>query len=464
MGGAEAGIGASGLGPRRRIARVGVDDPADRPAARDTAAGASACRWTGGGRPRPRDPSSSADDDHVVRGESAYGTPLGLMTSTPASRSTPLTLPNESATSPDRPEGDVGRGDGRLEVGEGHRRQPRGGRPEPGRSARGIQTRMASTDAVGPREVRDRRERRAARRPRSSPRPSEPDPPGPSSGRAPARARRSRRGGRPRPPRRQGGPRSRWQYTRGPRSSATQPRIASTAGAGSVIRAASRARGPRRRRPATRGSSSDLAVRPRRRPRASRCPSRWSRRSPSRGRAGAASIGSAGASRTVPPDPARSTGSRSRPAAGPGRRPTVAASRRPRTGGSAAPGSSVVARYLRPELEGPHEVRRAAGAGVPRLRSPVPGSAGDPVRAPLERVDVEEAGPVARDTRQHAVEHRPLDRVGAGRVAGGEQEPPGEHHARRSPRRSRCRPGRAAARTGRRTPRPRGGCPSPPVR
>ena len=46
------------------------------------------------------------------------------------------------------PERDVGRGDGRLEVGEGHRRQPWGRRPEPGRSARGIQTRIASTDRL----------------------------------------------------------------------------------------------------------------------------------------------------------------------------------------------------------------------------------------------------------------------------------------------------------------------------
>ena len=82
----------------------------------------------------------------------------------------------------------------------------------------------------------------------------------------------------------------------------------------------------------------------------------------------------------------------------------------------------------------------------------------------LERVDVEELGAVERQAGQHAVEQRPLDGVGEARLARGQQQPPGEHHAARWRRTSRRTRGRAAARTASRTPRPRWREPSAPVR
>ena len=126
--------------------------------------------------------------------------------------------------------------------------------------------------------------------------------------------------------------------------------------------------------------------------------------------------------------PDRPTGSRSRPRAG--RRPAGIAARISPVAywWTWTPPSSVVARYCG-QLEGPHEVRRAARARVPRR--PLAGAriGRDPVRPSLERVDVEEPRPVGGDPGQDAVEDRPLDDVGAVGVAGREEQAPGEHDA-----------------------------------
>ena len=51
-------------------------------------------------------------------------------------------------------------------------------------------------------------------------------------------------------------------------------------------------------------------------------------------------------------------------------------------------------------------------------------------RSPVERVRVEEARAVEADAREHGVVERPLERVGEPRFPGGEQQAPGQHHAR----------------------------------
>ena len=84
--------------------------------------------------------------------------------------------------------------------------------------------------------------------------------------------------------------------------------------------------------------------------------------------------------------------------------------------------------------------------------------------AALERVDVEEARPVQRQAGQHAVvasSARWRRRSAARRSPAAGARPASRW---RSPRRSRRRPGPAAARTGRRTPRRGARLPSPPVR
>ena len=85
---------------------------------------------------------------------------------------------------------------------------------------------------------------------------------------------------------------------------------------------------------------------------------------------------------------------------------------------------------LLPRAEEAHHVRRAARAGEPRLALAGPLVRRGAVRAPLERVDVEERRPRLGHARQDAVVDGPLDEVRAGRVAGRQQQPPGEHHAR----------------------------------
>ena len=82
----------------------------------------------------------------------------------------------------------------------------------------------------------------------------------------------------------------------------------------------------------------------------------------------------------------------------------------------------------------------------------MPGSRRDPVGPALERVDVEEARPVERHARQHAVVRSSARSTSArpgrrSRAAGARRA-----SRSRSPRRSRCRRDPAAARTGRRTP------------
>ena len=64
--------------------------------------------------------------------------------------------------------------------------------------------------------------------------------------------------------------------------------------------------------------------------------------------------------------------------------------------------------------------------GVARAEPALPGARSDRRWSGL---DVEEVGAVERDAREHGVVVRALDQVGKTALAGGEQQPPGEHDA-----------------------------------
>jgi hypothetical protein len=48
----------------------------------------------------------------------------------------------------------------------------------------------------------------------------------------------------------------------------------------------------------------------------------------------------------------------------------------------------------------------------------------------MQGVGIEEGPPVVSDRRCHHVVEHPLDHVGVGTVAGGQQQPPGQHDRR----------------------------------
>lgn len=78
-----------------------------------------------------------------------------------------------------------------------------------------------------------------------------------------------------------------------------------------------------------------------------------------------------------------------------------------------------------------HEVRRTAGAGIPGASSRArrPAGFGVGTAADVERVGVEEPAPVQRQAGEQPVQAGALDEIGEARLPGGEQQPPGEHHA-----------------------------------
>ncbi len=80
----------------------------------------------------------------------------------------------------------------------------------------------------------------------------------------------------------------------------------------------------------------------------------------------------------------------------------------------------------------PHQVGRAAGAGVPRLAALAAAArpVADVLRAPLQRVHVEEVAPVERHARKDGVVQGALVVVGEARLAGREQQPERQHAAR----------------------------------
>ena len=110
-------------------------------------------RWVGvsvDGRSDALDhrPVVEAHDHHVVGREPVVRHPRGLDDEDAGRAIDAAHVAERQHDEAGSPERDVGRGDGRLQVGEDHRRQPRARGSEPGRSARGIQTRIASTDRL----------------------------------------------------------------------------------------------------------------------------------------------------------------------------------------------------------------------------------------------------------------------------------------------------------------------------
>ena len=297
----------------------------------------------------------------------------------------------------------------------------------------------------GPRPARRPRRRRRSRRSRC---PGDP------------RRRASRRGrsGCPRAPRRRGGRRSpgsrpadlaRWPACPGPR----RPAGADAVRRGPIaeleddaVAGLPRARSvtARRRRPA--------------RAPASRRATRSSPRRPTRDGAGSASTAVSGVSTTsttTRPSHGQAVlvASRTSPPATPARIVAVGvlldldAARRRSSRGAAATTRASASRFGGQQAQGYH--------GLPLARVRIGGGPDGP---PLERVDVEERGPVPPEPGQDAVEDRPLDQVRGARIARWPAAAARRASRWRSPRRSRCRPGPAAARTGRRTPRPGAGC------